>query len=78
LEDHDGDGLTAGLYQTSCNPFILRHEVEFFRVLENWVQLVEQGVWEVDARGVSGGIAKWKEADASEKGSQMYRVPFTW
>lgn len=35
LEHYDGEGLSAGLYQASCNPFIPRHEVELFRVLEH-------------------------------------------
>lgn len=78
LEDRDGEGLAAGLYQTSCNPFIPRHKVELFRVLENWVELVESGVWEVDERGVKGGIEKWREMDSSEEMSAKYQVPFTW
>ncbi|KUJ13267.1 uncharacterized protein LY89DRAFT_784998 [Mollisia scopiformis] len=78
LEDVDGEGLAAGLYQTSCNPFILRHEVELFRVLVHWVQMVETGSWEVGAEGVSGGTEKWKEADESEEGSDRYRLELTW
>ncbi|KAF8847580.1 hypothetical protein BDZ45DRAFT_699092 [Acephala macrosclerotiorum] len=78
LEDGDGEGLAAGLYQTSCNPFILRHEVELFRVLEHWVGMVESGRWEVGVEGVSGGIEKWKQADESAEGSELYRLHFTW
>ncbi|CZR69526.1 uncharacterized protein PAC_19426 [Phialocephala subalpina] len=78
LEDGDGEGLAAGLYQTSCNPFILRHEVEFFRVLEDWIGMVESGRWEVGVEGVSGEIEKWKQADESAEGSELYRLDFTW
>lgn len=78
LEDSDGEGLAAGLYQTSCNPFIPRHEVELFRVLEHWVQMVRSGRWEVGAEGVSGGIEKWKEADESDDGSELYQLDLTW
>ncbi|KAF8848539.1 hypothetical protein BDZ45DRAFT_605776, partial [Acephala macrosclerotiorum] len=60
------------------NPFILKHEVELFRVLKHWVQMVESGSWEVGAEGVSGGIEKWKEADESEEGSERYRLELTW
>lgn len=78
LEDRGGEGLAAGLYQTSCNPFILRHEVELFRVLESWVGMVENERWEVDCNGVAGGIEKWMEADESEEGSESYRLRLTW
>lgn len=40
--------------------------------------MVENGNWEVGAQGVSGGIGKWKEADASEEGSELYRLELTW
>lgn len=78
LEDDYGEGLGAGLYQMSCNPFILRHEVELFRVLEHWVSMVEIGRWEVGAEGVSGEIGDWKEADESSEGGEIYRLEFTW
>ncbi|KAK7993335.1 cell morphogenesis N-terminal-domain-containing protein [Apiospora arundinis] len=72
------EGLAAGLYQTSCNVFEGRHEVELFRVLEHWIQQVEDGTWDVDERGVAGGMEKWAEADESEVMAEKYRLPYTW
>ncbi|ETS78783.1 hypothetical protein PFICI_08636 [Pestalotiopsis fici W106-1] len=79
LDSRDGPGFNTGLYQTKVNPFISRnHDVELFRVLENWVELVESGVWQVDENGVAGGIEKWREADRDEEKSLKYRIPLTW
>ncbi|KAK7962735.1 uncharacterized protein PG986_003560 [Apiospora aurea] len=73
-----GEGLSAGLYQTSCNVFVGRHEVLLFHVLEHWVRRVEDGTWAVDGHGVAGGMEKWAEADESEDMAEKYRLPYTW
>lgn len=79
LESEDGLGFSAGLYQTEINPFLAHnHGVELFRVLENWAELVESGVWQVDEHGIAEGIHKWREADQDEAMSMRYRVPLTW
>lgn len=80
LEARDGDSesLAAGLYQTSCNPFIPRHEVELFRVLESWVGMVVSRAWEVGSEGVVGGVERWRDADESLEGSGRYRLSLTW
>lgn len=75
---NDGEGLAAGLYQTSCNAVMPRHEVPLFRVLEHWVHMVEDGAWPVDGRGVAGGMEKWAEADQSDALAEKYRLPYTW
>ncbi|KAK8043551.1 hypothetical protein PG993_005981 [Apiospora rasikravindrae] len=72
------EGLAAGLYQTSCNIFVGRHEVLLFHVLEHWVRQVEDGTWAVDRHGVAGGMEKWAEADESEAMAEKYRLPYTW
>lgn len=79
LESRGGLGFSTGLYQTVINPFLAHnHGVELFRVLENWAELVESGIWQVDEHGVAGGIHKWREADHDEAKSVRYRVPLTW
>ncbi|RFU30349.1 hypothetical protein B7463_g5997, partial [Scytalidium lignicola] len=78
LGDQDDSSLITGLYQTRCNPFIPSHNVELFRILENWVQLVESGIWEVDECGIVGGIEKWKEANERQEIAKHYRIESTW
>lgn len=73
-----GEGLSAGLFQTSCNVFMVRHQVQLFRVLEHWVGLVEDGTWTVDEHGVADGMEKWAEADQSDDMAEKYRLPYVW
>jgi hypothetical protein len=65
------------LYQLGFNPLIAAHDMQLKHVLWNWVAMVEEGKWEVDADGVVGGIEKWREADTEEHWSD-YQLPMTW
>jgi hypothetical protein len=65
------------LYQLGYNHIIASHDVQLKYVLWKWVEMVEEGKWEVDADGVVGGIEKWKEADTEEHWSD-YQLPMTW
>ncbi|KAH8810853.1 hypothetical protein F5884DRAFT_749261 [Xylogone sp. PMI_703] len=78
LGDLDDDSLISGLYQTRYNPFIPQHNVELFRILENWLRLVESGIWDINEDGVAGGIEKWKEANEHEEIAKHYMVELTW
>jgi hypothetical protein len=65
------------LYQLGFNHFIAAHDVQLKYVLWKWVEMVEEGKWEVDADGVVGGIEKWREADTEEHWSD-YQLPMSW
>jgi hypothetical protein len=65
------------LYQLGFNHFIAKHDVQLKHVLWRWVEMVEDGKWEVDADGVVGGIEKWKEADTEEHWMD-YQLPMSW
>ncbi|CAN9123873.1 unnamed protein product [Alternaria sp. RS040] len=43
-------------------------------VLENWLGMVEGGIWKVDGNGVVGDMETWKEADTKE-GWEKYVIP---
>jgi hypothetical protein len=65
------------LYQLGFNHFIAKHDVQLKHVLWRWVEMIEDGKWEVDADGVVGGIEKWKEADTEEHWMD-YQLPMSW
>jgi hypothetical protein len=65
------------LYQLGFNHFIAAHDVQLKHVLWKWVEMVEEGYWEIDAEGVSGGVEKWREADTQEHWSN-YQLPMSW
>ncbi|KAH8710042.1 hypothetical protein GQ44DRAFT_714715 [Phaeosphaeriaceae sp. PMI808] len=65
------------LYQLGFNHFIAAHDVQLKYVLWKWVEMVEEGKWEVNAEGVVGGIEKWREADTEEDWSN-YQLPMSW
>lgn len=64
------DGSSAygydSLYQSGELPFIPWHPVQLQAVLEYMYLNIERGFWPVDAQGVAGGLAKWREADTQE------------
>lgn len=81
-----GEDATAGggiepssseLYQLGYNHFIARHDVQLKYVLGKWVEMVEEGRWEVDGRGVVGGVERWREGDC-EEGWGEYQLPMSW
>jgi hypothetical protein len=81
---HEGEDGTAHvqpistqLYQLGFNHFIAKHDVQLKHVLSRWVEMIEDGKWEVDADGVVGGIEKWKEADTEEHWMD-YQLPMGW
>ncbi len=65
------------LFQLGFNHFIAAHDVQLKHVLWRWVDLVEEGKWEVDDEGVVGGVEKWREAD-TEEGWADYQLPMSW
>ena len=46
----------SDLYQTGINPFVMRHGPKLVAILENWLEHIERGHWQVDEKGVVGGI----------------------
>jgi hypothetical protein len=66
-----------GLYQQgrSMIPETGSHRLE--SLLRNWTNMIEQGHWQVDENGVTGGIEKFKEADTPDK-YNLYIVERTW
>jgi hypothetical protein len=71
-EDRDSESdptrkdMHDGLYTTGYNPYIEEHDLQLYRLLENWVDMVTEGHWQVDANGVAGGIEKFREADTED------------
>lgn len=68
---------SAELYQLGFNHFIAPHDVQFKYMLWKWLEMIEEGKWEVDEHGVVGGVEKWKEADTGEHWSD-YQLPMSW
>lgn len=68
---------SAELYQMGFNHFIAAHDVQLRYVLGKWVEMIEEGKWEVDEHGVVGGIEKWREADTEEHFID-YMLPMSW
>lgn len=69
----DGRPIPRGhveLYGHGINPQIMRHGPKLFSILESWLSNVESGHWTVDAKGVSGGVEAWKQADTEEHWSK--------
>jgi hypothetical protein len=60
-----GDDKWKDLYQHGGKPFggDWSRAQRLERLFDNWMQMVENGQWEVDDDGVVGGIEKFKEAD---------------
>lgn len=51
--------------------------MEFNRILENWVIMVEKGKWKIDENGVAEGVDKFKEAD-TEQHCDDYIISESW
>jgi hypothetical protein len=68
---------SAELYQLGFNHFIAAHDVQLKYVLGRWLEMVEEGKWEVDEHGVVGGVEKWREADTEEHWAD-YQLPMSW
>jgi hypothetical protein len=65
-----GDGATVdrpaqdALYRHGmCNPFLPGHGTPLAAILDNWLEQIENEHWQVDAIGVAGESALWKQAD---------------
>lgn len=65
------------LYQPGYNPFIKGHPRQLVHLLKNWLTMVREGHWKVDAEGVVGGIEEWRKADTKEHW-EKYTIPVTW
>jgi hypothetical protein len=68
---------SAELYQLGYNHFIAAHDVQLKYVLERWLEMVEEGKWDVDEHGVVGGVEKWREADTEEHWAE-YQMLMSW
>jgi hypothetical protein len=68
---------SAELYQLGFNHFIAAHDVQLRYVLGRWLEMVEEGEWEVDEHGVVGGVEKWRDANAEEHWAE-YQLPMSW
>ena len=62
----EGEDLYHGLYTAGYNPYIEAHDMQLYKVLENWRDMVKQGHWQVDQNGVADSIEKFQEADTQE------------
>jgi len=40
--------------------------MQLYRILENWIDIVSDGDWDVDETGIAGGIEKFRDADTEE------------
>jgi hypothetical protein len=73
----DVEPKSTGLYQLGFNHFIASHDVQLRYVLQKWVEMVEEGNWQVDQDGVVGGMEKWGEADTEANWSN-YQLLMRW
>ncbi|KAF2827127.1 hypothetical protein CC86DRAFT_445937 [Ophiobolus disseminans] len=71
------ESKSAELYQLGFNHFIAAHDVQLRYVLWKWAEMVEEGKWEVDERGVVDGVEKWREAD-TEASWADYQLLMSW
>ncbi|CAK3879677.1 Hypothetical predicted protein [Lecanosticta acicola] len=74
----DWEPANSQLYQAYFNPFITRHHIQLYLILESWAHMVEAGHWDVDEHGVVGGVEKFREADESAEMAERYSVPLHW
>ncbi|KAH4063780.1 hypothetical protein HBH50_186600 [Parastagonospora nodorum] len=76
-EDVEPDDTFADVYQPGHQPFTEMHAVRLISILQNWLEMVQSGDWEVDADGVVGGIDEWRRAD-EEDSWDKFVIPITW
>ncbi|KAL4879022.1 hypothetical protein BJY04DRAFT_220618 [Aspergillus karnatakaensis] len=72
--ENSGRTLYQSGYPTGFTDWRL---VQVHKVLENWAEMVEEGLWGVDGDGVAGGIEVFREAD-TEEGWEDYVIPLSW
>lgn len=65
-EDATPKDMNDKLFSPGHNPYIEMHNMQLYRVLEKWADMVEEGSWDVDENGVAGGMEKFKNADTEE------------
>lgn len=56
----------SDLYQVYYNPFVIRHGPKLVGILENWLTNIKSGHWQVNAKGVEGGVGMWRMADTRD------------
>ena len=76
-EDVEPDDTFADVYQPGHQPFTEMHAVRLISILQNWLEMVQSGDWEVDADGVKGGLDEWRKAD-TEDSWENFVIPITW
>lgn len=70
------DDTFADVYQPGHQPFTEMHAVRLISILQNWLEMVQSGDWEVDADGVKGGLDEWRKAD-TEDSWENFVIPIT-
>jgi hypothetical protein len=63
------------LYQMGHNKYVIEHDVQLWKILANWGDMVETGRWKVDANGVSGGIGIFSKADTEAHWREYWIEP---
>ena len=76
-EDVEPDDTFADVYQPGHQPFTEMHGVRLISILQNWLEMVQSGDWEMDAEGVACGIDIWRKADTEESWDNFI-TPITW
>lgn len=74
MSDGSEARLKEDVYGSGFTPFKGWGHATLLDALTHWLGMVESGVWEVDERGVVGGIEKWRDADAEETAGE-YVLP---
>jgi hypothetical protein len=72
-----GEDNFKDLYQHGFQPFggDSNRAQRLVRLLENWTEMVERGLWDVGEDGVEGGIEKFREADTNARWNDYWIKP---
>jgi hypothetical protein len=71
------NGRNDQLYQPGYNHYTIKHGPQLGGILDVWSSMVGMGEWEVDEKGVLGGIEKFKDADTDEH-FYKYQIMVKW
>jgi hypothetical protein len=74
MSDGSEARLREDVYGIGFTPFKGWGNANLLDVLTHWLEMVESGAWEIDERGVVGGIEKWRDADV-EATAGRYVLP---
>lgn len=71
------DDTFSDVYQPGHQPLTEMHAVRLISILQNWLEMVQRGDWEVDSDGVLGSIDEWRKADTEDSWGNFV-IPITW